>query len=243
MTSSERHPLDDEPEEGSEHPKDSGEIPGLGTESSSPTTAVQPLLRISVVVVIASAIVAVLAGVSSTNAAPNSAVEVIGSAVNRIAVLVMLFAFAGILLAYRIPYMRQALAKRTPRTRTPRPFVNLLVLNLTWLGFFWLLLIALQTMFTGAPAIILLSLIFLYGALLTALIAVHDGMVRIYAVGSLTAMVLACTSGAMSWWSLARGIPATWPIGLLLSLFCVAGLLCAGYASIVEKFRASADEQ
>lgn len=241
----ERHPLDPDPEDSDEqntgrlspHPlDDEGQIEDITLAPASSTQVFRPLLKPCIVGISAGFIVAFLAGVTAANASPQSTGEVVGSALQRIGIVVMLVSFCGILLAYRIPHMKKIPMKSPKELRIP-DFLKLFVSQTVFLIFFWIVLLIAQSLLGRMAIGVLGYILILYASLLTVSAVWRTGCRRAYAIGALATIILSFYGGAGSlfvggYYGRASAILA-WPAGVFLSLVVLNGLICAAYATFI----------
>lgn len=215
---------------------DEGQIEDISSAQEPSTKVFRPLLKPCIFGISAGFVVAFLAGVTAANSAPQSAGEVVGSAVQRIGIIVMLVSFCGILLAYRIPHLKKIPMKSPKELRIP-DFLSLLVSKAVFVVFFWILLLSTQGI-SGSFAIAVTSyVLILYAALLTVAAVWRTGCRRAYAIGALATIVLSFYGGAGSLFLggfYGRGAALSlWPVGIFLSLVVLNGLICAGYVAFI----------
>ena len=200
------------------------------------------LLRLCLIVLIASAGVAFLSGVAASNASPNSPVENIGSAANRISAVVMLVAFCGILLAYRLPQWKNAAFDVDSLLWLRSGYLTLCFANGAGLGIAlgigWLVAPLLGNSLSGIVA----ALLCIYIALLVTMVAWHTGFVKAYAIGVLTVMGLEAIPflslvSAWTYGQLRGGRAFNWQWSVMLLTAVAAGLICAGYVRLLEWYR------
>lgn len=241
----EPHPLDPDPEDSdalaterrSPHPlDDEGQIEDVSLAQESSTQVFRPLLKPCIVGISAGFVVAFLAGVTAANASPQSTGEVVGSALQRVGIIVMLVSFCGILLAYRIPHMKKIPLKSPKQLRIPE-FLSLLVSHTVFLVLFWIVLLIAQSLLGPFAIGVIAYVLTLYASLLTVAAVWRTGCRRAYAIGALATIILSFYGGAGSlfvggYYTRASANMA-WPIGVFLSIVVLNGLICAGYATFI----------
>jgi hypothetical protein len=199
----------------------------------------RPLLKSSIIALSVGFAIAFLAGVASSNAPPNSRLEIVGSMVNRLGVFVMLVAFCLILLAYRIRHIRKLTFRVSNQRWFESGYAALVVFNLFLIGGIWCLVYV--TSAWPGPGNVLLAFGFgiVYIALMVTMVIWHTGYLRAYAVGALTASCIIVYSGAPTVWAVGpafrRGASSfpLWSFGTIATFVVVSGTLCAGYVYLL----------
>lgn len=229
------------------------------------SVAYQPLLKPSTRILIASFVIVFCAGLAAINAQPNSALETIASVVNRLGMVLMLAAFSAILVAYRIPRMRQSMlaAPKQNRSREPDVYFDTEAWQLdasreytsrtranfgTLVGINIAAVVVLLTALTFASMVlgfmtilIVVALQQVFAGVLVTMIVWHKGQIRAYAIGALSALVFSTLVITLS--LVTRR--ALWPLGIF-GIFSIAipvvtpplaGLISAAYVSVLEHLR------
>ncbi len=214
------------------------------------SNAVRAILRPSVILLIASAIVMFLSAVGSSNAPASSFLEHASSFLHRASMIAMLVAFIGILVAYRLPMLSASLENsgiKRHRRRWLSSEVQILLLAsglvLVWV---W------GTAWTGYAILTQVNFAVLYviAGLLANMAILHNGTVRSFAIGVLgtillvsyqfNSIVMAFVMGGFSGMGRRgdfRGLSIGFAIAVTLAI--VSGLVCAFYHGWVEKVRAN----
>ncbi|MCR9293054.1 MAG: hypothetical protein NXI32_10075 [bacterium] len=247
------HPLDRDDDDPDETYKEPDWLPAAA-QKDQPR---RPLLKPSLVVLGVSFAVAFLSGVVAANSQPMSIAERTGSAINRIAVLVMLAAFCGVLFSYRYEYLRGLWLRSRPTVSGRRmpEFVGLLILNLVGFLILWACLLLLSFLFWPSIALLGVAAIVLQASLSATMAVYGRGIWRGFAIGYLVAALLLIGSGASTFgyaffggFFNGRGGPQFWgfvPVAILHLFLIVNGLVSAAYAgrASLQSLEPVAEEQ
>ena len=232
------HPLDDNEDE-----------PQAGWENRT-SVAYQPLLKISLITVAASFTVLFTSALATSFAEPSSLFETLSSSLNRLSGLVLLVGFCGILVAYRIPYLKRLAAEHRSRIVAKSGYAQLVGANVVgyFITVFVIYLLLMEPLLRAFAIVVALGALAMFCGLLVTMAMWHTGYVRAYAVGVLTVIVLTLqTGGGLMLFTLPwRGVGSSsviFPGALLLGIALLTGLICAGYVSVLRKYRQSASRE
>lgn len=195
-----------------------------------------PLLHLSIRVLVVSLIVAFLASVAGNNAAPSSSAERIASAVNRFAVIVSLFCFVGILVAFQIPRVQSRVASRglqPLRLASLNQLTRLVIVNAALIFLLWTVI--LLGLLTPGFSVVVLVLCTMTAPIMFLIILLEkNGPWRGYAVGFLTVFCAITFGNWNGMLLMLLGNRPQWNlgIGILASLPLLAGVACAVYAKL-----------
>jgi hypothetical protein len=212
----------------------------------APKSSNSRLLRLCLIVLVASAAIAFLSGVAASNAPPSSTMETISSTVNRISAVVMLIGFCGILLAYRMPQWRQSELKMSGMHWVRSDYLYLVMANVAGAGLLLGFNMLVAPLFGISMVGAVYALLSIYIALLVTMVVWHKDYLRAYAIGVLTVFGLQAFAfmGMISAWTYGQvrgGGSLNWQLSVLLLTAVLAGLICAGYVRLLSRFRADQD--
>lgn len=225
------------------HPLDDFEFSPQPDEASR-TPVHRPLLKLSVWLIAGSFAVLLISAIATSLAPPSSGYESFSSGVYRASGLVLLVGFLGILAAYRIPQLKQLSMDSGGWRQRVSGLGLLIIINVV--GFF--LVGAGLGLASDDPRIamwglsIYLGLLVIFAGLMVTVAIEHQGFMRAYAAGVLTALVLmAWISGNGLIYVIGGGrinprmsmVPLLVPLGVALT----SGLVSAAYSTAMASYR------
>lgn len=199
------------------------------------------LIKGSLAILVLGAFVALIAGVVSNVAVPQSIAERTASWINRVGIFAMLFAFVIMLIAFRLQQLGNVFKSIQFGKRNWRAFPILLVANVVGFGLFAFVVSAASNLFGSWAVFVGVALSSTVASLAATMAIHHRGSLRAYGVGVLvTFMLQLCGfttillfSGAIYTRNAALAGGNT-PLLVLQALACFNGLVCAAYAEIVK---------
>ncbi|MCC7335330.1 MAG: hypothetical protein IT422_09545 [Pirellulaceae bacterium] len=179
------------------HPLDASDDDDTSTksrwskESATPSIAYQPLLKPSLRVAALATVVLLIGSVMTATFGYNSGGYSVSVGIFRFGGVVLALALAGVLVSFRIGSMLSQPQRRARRRAVVfcgyRGFV---FSNLIGLGTVWTVLLCAGWGFGAIAAAVGSPLMLIGAGLLATMIFTHDGYLRAYAIGSLTALAL-----------------------------------------------------
>ena len=233
------------PESAEPHPLDDFEFGKASPSDDSRTRAHKPLLRICVIIAgVAFALVFVFS-LLGNNAPFNSILQQVGSGISNVCAMIMLAACCGILFAYRLPHIDPAQLRSgalSARGWMANRLVVLGVINLIAILLMWASVFLISGLLGVYFTLVLGFVLVCLAGLAATMAVIHRGYLRGYAVGMLAVIVLLSNVGVMTMMIFSfrggSGSGAVYSVGVatLLTIAPLVGLLCAGYATIVQRF-------
>ncbi|MCA9131918.1 MAG: hypothetical protein KDA45_02135 [Planctomycetales bacterium] len=208
----------------------------------APKKASQPLLRFSVIALVLSFGITFLSAVAMGNAPPSSPSITLGRIINSLSTLGMLLACCGILLAYRLPLLKNDPARPRVPGLWRSGYMSLVLGNIVGLA----VLTAAAWLLSGILPSQLFLLFWLYplaSAFFITMAIWHTGYLRAYAIGVLVVISMQLILWVPLLYSgfSGRNMGGAGQLNAVLfsSLIVVSvtGLLCAGYVRLLERFR------
>ncbi len=201
------------------------------------SVAYEPLLRISVQVLIVSVIVVFVSGLAAGNASPNSDMENVSTLLNRLGMFAMLAAFVSILLAYRIPQIQKLRMNMLEQPKFTTALPILLVINASYVGLTTVGLSSIAAFNAPLAYVVLMFSNTVIAGFLTTMIWWHHGFLRAFAIGALTSLAPSYLMGCVFVMSpFGRGFGFMQFVPLLLAVIVppVTGVLCALYVYVLD---------
>jgi hypothetical protein len=237
-------------------------------KSSHRTPFYKKLLRGSSILAVVSFLVALIGSIIGNNATGDRDLEFIAFALNRWGMLAMLIGCFGIFIAFRGPQLQRLSSFKTGSLSKWSPWWTLFVWSI--IGWFALggILIGLTFLFGNGSLFFISALLPFAVPLLLVMTIWHKGVIRAYAIGFLSSLMIGLLSAFPLIWSF--GFSALWMStgnmynpspysynsnpyfgpgnvqwsvisAVLGQLFFAAlsGLVCSGYVSRLERFQAA----
>ncbi|MEO8268718.1 MAG: hypothetical protein ABI557_03295 [Aureliella sp.] len=181
------------------HPLDASDDDDTRNESRSsrepatPSIAYQPLLQPSLRIAALATVVLIIGSVMTTVFRYSSGGYNVSVGIFRFGGVVLAFALVAILVSYRIGNLR-SLSQRRLRSRRRviafQGYAGFVLCNLIGLSIAWAVLIWASWEFGAGAAVVASPLLLIGAGLLATMIVSHQGYLRAYAIGSLTALAL-----------------------------------------------------
>jgi hypothetical protein len=227
------------------HPLDDFEFGAATPNADSRTRAHKPMLRISVIIAALAFGAVFVFSLLGNGAQFNSTMQQVCYGVSNISAMIMLAACCGILFAYRLPHIDPEQLRNgalTARGWMSNNFTVLVGLNLIAILMMWASVFFLSGLF-GVYFVLLLGFAMLCLAGLAATMAlIHRGYLQAYGVG-LLAILFMLLNGSIPMMMMfgpggGRGGFAGYSIGIatMLTIAPLVGLVCAGYAALIQKY-------
>ena len=221
-------------------------------EPATPSIAYQPLLKPSLRVAALATVVVLIGSVMTATFRDSSGGYNFSVGIFQFGGVVLALALVGVLVSFRIGLMLSQPQRRARRRATVfRGYRGLVLSNLIGLATVWTVLLCAGWGFGAVAAAVGSPLMLIGAGLLATMIFTHDGYLRAYAIGSLTALALQF-SGFSNVASLilfngggfGRGFGGafgrldmlTISLGLTLTIVIVSGLVSSGYVVALTSY-------
>lgn len=220
-------------------------------ERSAAVHAYGPLLKPSLICAAVATLVLFASSVISVISPVASGVQQGSIFLFRFSGVLLVASLMGVLAAFRIAYVKSDRYRPLGISRSFQGYFGFVLANLVSIVLAWLLLLLLFMMLGPAMLLLVIPLLLAGAGVLVTIAVWHRDYLRAYAIGCLTTLVLLLFSqistvaiitvrggGGLNW---GRGTviqqmlsSTVVPLGLLITLVLISGLVSAGYVVAIE---------